>query len=129
MTRTQAELKIKVESTDEYFDEVLAEVERIESGEEPEEPAQVLSLPDDDALSRVLSSGNLELLRTITTEEPGSVRKLARLVDRDIKNVSTAVNELEELGLIEFEREGRAKRPTVWYDEINVQYKLRPLEA
>jgi predicted transcriptional regulator len=63
-------------------------------------------------------------LRTTASEKPDSVRDLARRVDRDIKNVSTALNELEELGLIEFETAGRAKRPVVWYDDIAVDIPL-----
>lgn len=53
------------------------------------------------------------------------MRELAEVVDRDIKNVSQNLNELEQLGLVEFVNEGRTKRPVVPYDEIEVAYPVR----
>ena len=63
----------------------------MEAGEELADE-HVLSLPDEQALERVLNTKNLELLRTIADKEPASVRELARLVDRDVSNVSAALN-------------------------------------
>jgi predicted transcriptional regulator len=116
-------LHITVESTADFFESALSDLQALDSDEEIDD-RYVLSLPDENALERVLSAKNLELLRTTATENPDSVRDLARQVGRDIKNVSTALNELEELGLIEFETAGRAKRPVVWYDDIEVDIQL-----
>ncbi|ESP86827.1 hypothetical protein K933_17127 [Candidatus Halobonum tyrrellensis G22] len=52
------------------------------------------------------------------------MRAAARLVDRDIKNVSTALNRLAELGLVEIEQDGRSKRPVVTYDDIRIEINL-----
>ncbi|WP_276300573.1 hypothetical protein [Halorussus lipolyticus] len=116
-------LTIRVESAESFFEDAVDDLERLADDEVPE--AHVLSLPDEKALDRVLSPKNLELLRTTVNQEPASVRELARAVERDVKNVSTAVNELAELGVLELEQDGRAKRPVVWYDEIEVRYSLR----
>ena len=122
-------LTICVESTEDFLKDTLNSARRIDAGEEIDD-GYLLSLPDEAALARVLSETNLELLRTIGREEPDSVRELARLVDRDVKNVSTAVNELADLGLVEFETNGRAKSPRIWYDDLEVQYEVRiPAEA
>jgi len=118
-------LYITVEPTSEFFEAALEDVRRIEADDELDDE-YVLSLPDEAALERVLSAKNLELVRTIATEEPGSVRELARLVDRDIKNVSTALNRLAEIGLVALEDEGRAKRPTVWYDHVEIDIQVTP---
>jgi predicted transcriptional regulator len=118
-----ATLHITIESTSEFFDEALADLRAVEQGDSLED-RYVLSLPDHEALERVMSAKNLELLQHIVTNEPESIRDLARAVDRDIKNVSTALNRLEELGVVEFESTGRAKRPTVWYDEVTVDIPL-----
>ena len=83
-------LHITVESTAAFFEAALEDVRRLETDEELDEK-YVLSLPDEEALNRVLSAKNLELVRAIATHEPESIRELARFVDRDIKNVSTAV--------------------------------------
>ena len=116
-------LHITVESTADFFESALSDLQALDSDEEIDDK-YVLSLPDENALERVLNAKNLELLRTTATENPDSVRDLARQVGRDIKNVSTALNELEELGLIEYETAGRAKRPVVWYDDIDVAIPL-----
>lgn len=121
-------LYITIETTSEFFDDALADLRRLEAGEEIEEK-YVLSLPDEEALERVLNAKNLELLRTIANEDPESGRELARLVGRDVKNVSTALNRLEELGLLKFEQAGRAKRPVVWYDEIAVEIRLASVSS
>lgn len=127
MTEPETEpttLTIRVESAESFFEDALDDLDNFESGEQVAE-THVLSLPDEEALDRVLNPKNLALLRTTLNEEPASVRELARAVERDVKNVSTAVNELTELGVLELERDGRAKRPVVWYDEIEVRYSLR----
>jgi predicted transcriptional regulator len=41
-----------------------------------------------------------------------------------VRQVHRNLEELEELGLVEFEESDRAKRPTVWYDEITVELSL-----
>jgi predicted transcriptional regulator len=121
-------LHITVESTTAFFEAAVEDVRRLETDEELDEK-YVLSLPDEEALDRVLSAKNLELVRTIATQEPDSVRELARLVERDIKNVSTALNQLENLGLVELEEVGRAKKPTVWYDHVEIDIQIGPDEA
>lgn len=125
---THDTLTIRVESPDEFFDDVKADMRRLDDEETPQ-PKRTLSLPDEAALSRVLNAKNVGLLRAIVRESPASVRELSRIVDRDVKNVSTAVNELESLGLLDLESEGRAKRPTVWYDEIDVKLTLHDCDG
>ncbi|GAB3687836.1 hypothetical protein GCM10028857_21360 [Salinarchaeum chitinilyticum] len=125
---TTKTLHITVEPTAAFFEAALEDVRQLQTDEATDDE-YVLSLPDEDALERVLRAKNLELVRTIATEEPKSVRDLARLVDRDIKNVSTAVNELAELGLVELEDQGRAKRPVVWYDTVEIDIQVAPGDA
>jgi predicted transcriptional regulator len=54
-----------------------------------------------------------------------SIRETARLVDRDIKQVSENLERLDEYGVVEFVEDGRAKRPVVPYDEIDIRLPLR----
>ena len=53
----------------------------------------------------------------------------ASLVNRDVRQVHDNLTELEELGLIELEKEGRSKRPRVWYDSIEVDLPLLDSET
>ncbi|WP_231183486.1 hypothetical protein [Haladaptatus sp. DYF46] len=118
-----ATLHIQIESTDDFHEDTLDAIEAMERGEEPEH-RHVLSLQDEADLQRLFSDKNLELLRTIRQQEPSSMREAARLVDRDIKDVSRNLNELAELNVIEFVQEGRSKRPVVNYDEFDIHVRL-----
>lgn len=119
-------LTIRLESDEEFHEEVRDKLAAVEDGEDIEEP-HVLSLPDEQALSRVLSPTNLELIRAISASAPSSMRETARLVDRDIKEVSRNLNELAELGVVRFETDGRSKRPVVWFDRIEVDIDVGPV--
>lgn len=122
-------LYVRVESVDDFFDRVEVQLDEAESGGPGEElTARGLSLHDDSALARVFSVRNLELIRAIAAHAPSSMRALAQLVDRDIKNVSENLHELEAIGLVELVEDGRAKRPVVPYDEIEVVYPVRDRE-
>ncbi|GAA0297640.1 MarR family transcriptional regulator [Halarchaeum salinum] len=121
-------LHITVESTSDFFDAALADVRQLEADADLDDE-YVLSLPDEQALERVLNAKNLTLLRTIADEQPESIREIARQVDRDVKNVSTALAELEELGLVRFEQDGRAKQPVVWYDHLEIDVSLSTLSG
>lgn len=119
-------LHVRIEDSDSYFDRIEEAVDEIGSGDDGASASgRGLSLPDEEALARVFSAQNLQLIRAIAQHEPSSMRRLAAIVDRDIKNVSQNLNELESLGLIDLVDEGRAKRPVVPYDEIEVIYAVR----
>lgn len=89
----------------------------------------VLVLDDEDDLQRLLSPANLTLLREIRNNEPDSMRAAAELVGRDFKEVHRNLTELERLNVIEFEESGRAKRPVVRFDEIDVEVSLTAPET
>ncbi len=130
MAKTGADTDAETERTlhiryrrgdDERLEAAMAALDR---GETPEPLLEVV-YHDVEDLHRVTRPKNLELLRTIVREEPSGIRETARLVDRDVRQVHRNLTELEELGLIDFEREGRSKRPRVWYDAIEVDLPLR----
>ena len=96
-----------------------------ETSQEPE-----LYFENAEELRRILTERRLELLLAITRHQPASVLELAGLVGRDYKNVSTDITLLERLGLVNLAPQagkGRAKAPTVPYDEIRVTIDLHQL--
>lgn len=117
-------LHIQVETADEFFEQVKQDAAAVNEGSDIDD-VDVLSVPDLATLSRVLSKTNLELIQAIAEHEPGSMREAARLVERDIKNVSEDLNFLAELDIVEIETDGRAKRPVVPYDDIEVDIPVR----
>jgi len=84
-----------------------------------------LSFETTDQLAHVFTPRAIDLLQVIAQKEPPSIRATARLVDRDIKQVSENLERLEEYSIVEFVDNGRAKQPVVEYDEIDIQLPLR----
>jgi len=93
-------------------------LEAIDVGTDVESKPSRLSIESLATFGRIFRPTNLELLEAIVEHEPTSIRELARTVDRHPPEVTENVHELADYGLIELEVEGRAKRPTVWYDEF-----------
>jgi len=124
VTKTQNEKKkekvlhVRVAGTEDE-DPVAEAMEALDEGDEPDS-SYGLTLETEAQINEVLDDRNLELIRTVAREDVESIRDLARRLDRDVRQVHDAVTGLETLGLIELEKEGRKKRPTVWYDSITV---------
>ncbi|OYR54012.1 HVO_A0114 family putative DNA-binding protein [Halorubrum halodurans] len=119
MTRT---LHVRIESPDRS--DLEKRLEAIDVGEDVEPGETTLSIENLETFGRVFRSTNLELLEAIVEHEPESIRELARLVDRNPPDVLDNVNELADYGVIELEENGSAKRPVVWYDEIDADLPL-----
>jgi predicted transcriptional regulator len=104
-------------------DTVEATLSELDQGETPDPYFEVV-FHDPAQLHQVTRPKNLELLQAITQNSPESIRETARLVERDVRQVHRNLTELESLGLITIESSGQAKRPSVWYDAIEVDLPL-----
>ena len=123
---TQNTLIVTVESIDAVKQRTADAFEQALGGNTPDEDSpRCLSFETTDQLAQVFTPRAIDLLHAIAQEEPASIRETARLVDRDIKQVSENLERLEEYGVVEFLSEGRAKRPLVPYDKIDIQLALR----
>ncbi len=60
-----------------------------------------------------LTRKRVELMRSIMSDNPSSIRDLAGTLNRDVKNVWDDLRRLAELDLIGFQSTGRVKRPIV----------------
>lgn len=83
-----------------------------------------LSVESLETLARIFRRTNLELLQAIIEQDPESIRALARLVDRHPPDVLDNLNELEDYELVELRDTGRATRPVVWYDKLDIDIPL-----
>jgi len=119
MTRT---LHIRLGSSD--HSDLEDTLGAIDDSDDIETHPSELSVESLDTLARIFRRTNLELLRAISEHEPESIRDLARSVDRHPPDVLDNINELEDYGLIELRDEGRATRPVVWYDELDIDIPL-----
>jgi predicted transcriptional regulator len=119
MTRT---LHVKLGPTD--HSDLEETLDALDAGEDPDPRPSVLSVENFETLGRIFRPTNLELLEAVLEHEPDSIRELARLVDRHPPEVLDNVHELRDYGLVELRDDGRATRPIVWYDEIDVSVPL-----
>ncbi|WP_254832399.1 hypothetical protein [Haloglomus salinum] len=116
-------LTVRVGDGTDTRQEARERIRALERGEEMED-RHVLVLEDETALQRLLSPANLELLGAIREHEPESMRATAELVDRDFKEVHRNLTELDALNVITLEQDGRAKRPVVRFDELDIELSL-----
>lgn len=119
-------LKITIGRGEQLEQETIDRIRAAKAGEDLEDAQPVLNFDSYQTLSRFLTDRNLELLETVSREQPDSIRETARLVDRDYREVHRNLSELEDLGLIVFEGggQGKAKQPVVEYDDIEVAIPL-----
>lgn len=76
------------------------------------------------AFRRALTDRRLEMLHVIKEKHPSSVYELAKILDRNIKNVTMDVEYLKEIGLVEIKRSKEKRErviPEVNYDVIELQ--------
>lgn len=84
-----------------------------------------------DAFRKVLTGKRLELLHVVKREKPETIHQLARLVGRDVKNVSDDLKHLAELGLVTMDKRATGsdqanapRTPRVSYDKIRLEISI-----
>lgn len=106
--------------------DVLDRLDRWEGGEDV---PHVINFQNPSDLRALLTDRRVDLLRSIMADKPDSIRGLAERLDRDVKTVHDDLGVLTEYDIIHFERDGRAKRPFVPYDTIEVSLEISTLHA
>lgn len=122
MTDTTTTLKIETQTWKDAKEKALEKARRFDEGEEITETDITFVEPSD--VQRLLTPKRLELIQTLMSEEVGSIRELAEVLDRNPSEVHDDVHTLEEYGIIELRKEGRAKKPVVPYDDIDINVSL-----
>lgn len=74
-----------------------------------------------ETLLRTLTKGRWVLLRALRSRGPMSVRALSNELGRDYKNVYTDVKRLEQIGLIDLNKDGKVKVP---WDIVEARLRL-----
>ena len=86
----------------------------------------VLSKYED--LTKILTKERIRMLRIIHSEKPKSISDLAKLLNRDRRNVLADLNYLEGFGLVEIEETEQekiyTKIPIVNFDELLVRLDM-----
>lgn len=99
-------------------------LDRIDRWEDGEAVPHVINFQNPSDLRGLLTDRRLELLRTIMADRPPSIRTLARRLERDVKSVHDDLQLLADYDIVHFEEDGRAKRPFVPYDTIEIALEI-----
>jgi predicted transcriptional regulator len=116
-----AVLQLTSESEADHRQDTLDRLQRWEAGEDV---PHVVNFQNPSDLRALLTDRRVELLRSIMAEQPESIRQLASRLDRDIKSVHEDLQILVEYDIVHFEQAGRAKRPFVPYETIEVSLEI-----
>ena len=112
---TNNTLKITFKQTDAHREAARERLRRVEAGETgaaiEQDERFILNFESYDDLDRLMRTANLELIEAIVADQPASIRDTATAVGRDYREVHRNLEELESLGVVEFEDDGQRKRP------------------
>lgn len=114
------QVKIGIRSVDDILENFAATGEAIERGDAVKKQHAGVYFTNLDAFRKALTQKRLELLHAIRLEKPASLQQLARIVHRDIKNVSTDVKYLSQIGLVELKEQNNCLYPIVDYERIEL---------
>lgn len=117
---TSSTLFVTVQDDSGVYQAGLDAIERRKAGTPVDEP-DTFSFASVEMLFETFTPRPMQFLETIERQEPDSIRETARFVDRDVKNVQEELTQLERLGLLTFEQEGRTKRPVFPDDELLIR--------
>ena len=84
----------------------------------------MVNFQDPSNLRALLTDRRVELLREVMADPPSSIRALADRVDRDVKSVHGDLSVLTDYELVHFQQDGRAKRPVVSYERVEVAVEI-----
>ena len=113
-------IKVQIKSLDEALDEFSDTAKRIQQGHKVK-PKKATYVADAETARAIFTESRLRLIQTLKEETPGSIYELAKILERDFKNVYEDVIFLSELGIIGIEESkiGRKqKKPTLLCDNI-----------
>ena len=113
---------IGIKSIEEVLNKTKDVMERLERGEKVKKRKPGIYFENLNVMRKAITHERLKILKVIKEKHPASIYELAKLLNRNLKNVSDDVHYLAELGLIELEKgksNGREKTmPVVNYEKI-----------
>lgn len=126
---TEDILKITFKQLDDHRNAAQERLRRAEDGDSGEEieqdVRQIINFEEFDDIDRLMRRSNLELIEEIVEQQPSSIREAAADVDRDYREVHRNLKELEELGVVEFDEDGRRKTPKLRGGAGGIDFSIR----
>jgi len=126
---TENTLKITFREREKHRDVARERLRRAEAGESGEVIEQdvrhILNFEEFDDIARLMRTPNLKLIEAIVSQSPDSIRETADAVDRDYREVHRNLQDLESLGVVEFESSGQRKKPILRHSADNIDFSIR----
>lgn len=128
MTIRAKNITIGIKSLDDGLTDIAEALKARERGEKVS-PRRGVFFENLDAFRKILTEKRLELLHVVKLDKPNTIHELARLLNRDVKNVSEDLKYLAELGLVSLDKtahagEGRRVSPRVKYEKIRLEIAI-----
>ena len=118
-------VKIGVRPPGTIFNEAAEVLQQLESGQQIRSQGEWLYFSNVREMGKVLTPKRLELLKAVHDHRPDSIRALAIIAGRNVKNVTDDLSLLVSLGLVEMESgASRKKAPRVEYETLTVEVYL-----
>jgi len=122
-------LKITFKQREAHRDAAEKRLRRAEAGETGETIQQdarfVLNFEEYGDVEQLMRERNLKLIEAIVEHQPESIQDAATAVDRDYRDVHRNLEELEALGVVEFEADGQRKKPQLREGTENVDFSFQ----
>ena len=74
-----------------------------------------------EAMSQILSTKNIELLKLIDEQKPASIKELANVSGRQVSNLSRTLKNFQRHGIVDLVEENRRKKPVALATAFNVE--------
>lgn len=113
------QLTIGIKSVEEGLKEFAQVLKRAQAGKAVHEAKEEVNFVSLEAFNRFFTPKRMELLKLIHHKHPGSIYELAKIADRDLKNVQDDVALLARVGLVELEQSHAGREKTVPHVEYN----------
>ena len=112
----------------EVADDFVKTFDAVRTGRRIPKKSNEVGFTSIEAARNFLTRERLSLMRTIRTRHPSSLYDLAKMVNRDFKNVQEDIKILERHGLVRISKEPRGKRkvkvPQVLFEEIALKIAI-----
>ncbi|MFV1951374.1 MAG: ArsR family transcriptional regulator [Nitrospinota bacterium] len=119
-------IKIGIKNLKEVLEDFAETAKSIEKGEKVKKRRGIY-FENLDTFRRALTEKRLEILHVIKEKHPSSVYALAKILDRNIKNVTEDLEYLKEIELVEIKRSKEKRKrviPQVNYDTVAVEIRI-----
>jgi predicted transcriptional regulator len=113
-------VKIRIKSIETSLEEAKKTMKMIDQGEPIKKEVGVY-FTSFEAFRKALTPKRIELLHIIKTRSPKSIKELAEIAQRDMKNISEDVKYLEQIGLIEKHDKENGIMPFIKYDKLALE--------